>query len=267
MWRGMITSQLVRRAAIGDTVTPPTPIAPTEETLPEAPLTDAELDALRAFDTPTICNALELVSPERRARGFTTQHLICPFPDLPPMVGYARTVLMRSNEPSGQSAAEQRQARLEYYRYVASGSGPKISIIQDIDSRIGFGCFWGEVQSAIHKALGCLGVVTDGGVRDIGDLAPGFQVLCGRIVPSHAWVHSVDYGVTVDVFGMLVRSDDLIHADRHGAVVIPHEVARELPKAAELCGRREAPILKVARSADFSLEALERAMGEAADIH
>jgi len=235
--------------------------------LPEAPLTDAELDALRAFDTPTICNALELVAPERRARGFTTQNLICPFPDMPPMVGYARTVLMRSNEPSGQSAAEQRQARLDYYRYVESGPGPTISVIQDIDSRMGFGCFWGEVQSAIHKALGCLGVVTDGGVRDIGDLAPGFQVLCGRIVPSHAWVHSVDYGVTVDVFGMLTRSGDLVHADRHGAVVIPHEVARELPKAAELCGKREAPILKVARSADFSLEALERAMGEAADIH
>jgi regulator of RNase E activity RraA len=235
--------------------------------LPEAPLNDAELAALRKFDTPTICNALELVSPERRALGFTTQTLICPFPDLPPMVGYARTVLIRSNEPPSLSGAEQRQARLDYYRYVGSGSGPKISIIQDIDARMGFGCFWGEVQTAIHKALGCLGVVTDGGVRDIGDIAPGFQVLCGRIVPSHAWVHSVDYGVTVDVFGMLTRSDDLVHADRHGAVVIPHEVARELHRAAELCGKREAPILKVARSADFSLEALERAMGEAADIH
>jgi regulator of RNase E activity RraA len=235
--------------------------------LPEAPLSDAELAALRQFDTPTICNALELVSPERRAIGFTTQTLICPFPDMPPMVGYARTALIRSALPSGQSAAEQRQARLEYYRYVAAGGGPKVSVIQDIDSRLGFGCFWGEVQSAIHKALGCLGLVTDGGVRDIDAIAPDFQVLCGRIVPSHAWVHSVAFGQTVDVFGMVVRSDDLIHADRHGAVVIPHEVARQVAKACELCARREEPILKVARSADFSLEALERAMAEAAEIH
>jgi len=238
-----------------------------ERILPGAPLTEAELNALRAFDTPTICNALEIVAPERRALGFTTETLICPFPKLPPMVGYARTALIRSALPPGLSGAEQRQARLEYYRYVAAGAGPKVVVIQDVDSRVGFGCFWGEVQTAIHKGLGCLGLVTDGGVRDIDAIAPEFQVLCGKVTPSHAWVHSIGFGGTVDVFGMIVRSDDLIHADRHGAVVIPHEVAREVAKAAELCARREEPILKVARSPDFSLDALERAMAEAAEIH
>ena len=235
--------------------------------MPKAPLTEAELAALRAFDTPTICNALEIVAPERRALGFTADTLICPFPKLPPMVGYARTALIRSALPPGLSGAEQRQARLEYYRYVAAGSGPKVVVIQDVDSRVGFGCFWGEVQTAIHKGLGCVGLVTDGGVRDIDAIAPEFQVLCGKVTPSHAWVHSIAFGGTVDVFGMIVRSDDLMHADRHGAVVIPHEVAREVPKAAELCARREEPILKVARSPDFSLDALERAMAEAAEIH
>jgi regulator of RNase E activity RraA len=232
-----------------------------------APLSAAELEDLCAFDTPTICNALELVAPERRALGFTTQTLICPFPQLPPMVGYARTAMIRSALPPGLSAAEQRQARLEYYRYVAGGSGPKVVVIQDVDSRIGFGCFWGEVQTAIHKALGCRGLVTDGGVRDLDAVAPEFQVLCGKVTPSHAWVHSIGHGGTVDVFGMVVRSDDLIHADRHGAVVIPREVAREVADAARLCARREEPILKVARSPDFTLEALERAMAEAAEIH
>jgi regulator of RNase E activity RraA len=235
--------------------------------LPNQPLTEAELEALRAFDTPTICNALELVAPERRALGFTTETLICPFPDLRPMVGYARTALIRSALPQGLSGAEQRRSRLEYYRYVGAGGGPKVAVIQDVDSRVGFGCFWGEVQSAIHKALGCRGLITDGGVRDLDAIAPEFQVLCGKVTPSHAWVHAVAFGATVDVFGMVVRSDDLIHADRHGAVVIPHEVAREVPSAAELCARREAPILEVARSPDFSLEALERAMAEAAEIH
>ena len=235
--------------------------------MPTAQLSAAELEDLSTFDTPTICNALEVVAPERRALGFTTQTLICPFPQLPPMVGYARTAMIRSALPPGLSGAEQRQARLEYYRYVASGGGPKVVVIQDVDSRIGFGCFWGEVQTAIHKALGCLGLVTDGGVRDLDAVAPEFQVLCGKVTPSHAWVHSIGHGGTVDVFGMIVRSDDLIHADRHGAVVIPHEVAREVAKAAELCARREEPILKVARSPDFSLDALERAMAQAAEIH
>ena len=235
--------------------------------MPEAPLTEAELGALGRFDTPTICNALELVVPERRALGFTTQTLICPFPQLPPMVGYARTAMIRSALPLGLSAADQRKARLEYYRYVASGSEPKIVVIQDVDSRIGFGCFWGEVQTAIHQGLGCKGLVTDGGVRDLDAVAPEFQVLCGKVTPSHAWVHAIAFGGVVDVFGMVVRSDDLIHADRHGAVVIPREVAREVPRAAELCAQREEPILKVARSPDFSLDALERAMAEAAEIH
>jgi regulator of RNase E activity RraA len=232
-----------------------------------ARLTDEDLATLREFDTPTICNALELVVPERRALGFTTDTLVCPFPQLPPMVGYARTALIRAMQPSGLSGADTRQARLEYYRYIAGGQGPKVVVIQDADSRTGFGCFWGEVQTAIHKGLGCLGLVTDGGVRDIDAIAPEFQVLCGRITPSHAHVHTIQIGGTVDIFGMVVRSDDLIHADRHGAVVIPHEVAREVPRAAVLCGRREEPILNVARAPDFTLEKLERAMAEAAEIH
>jgi regulator of RNase E activity RraA len=235
--------------------------------MPEKPLTEAELAELREHDTPTICNALEVVTPERRALGFTTDTLICPFPHMPPMVGYARTALIRSALPQGLSGADQRQARLEYYRYVADGGVPKVAVIQDVDSRIGFGCFWGEVQTAVHKGLGCLGLVTNGGVRDLDAIAPDFQVLCGKVTPSHAHVHGIAFGGTVDVFGMIVRSDDLIHADRHGAVVIPPEAAREVARAAKLCARREEPILKVARSPGFSIEALERAMAEAAEIH
>ena len=232
-----------------------------------AELSDKDLDALRRFDTPTICNALELVVPERRALGFTTQTLVCPFPDRPPMVGYARTALIKAMQPSRLSGREQREQRLEYYRYVESGASPRIVVIQDTDSRPGFGCFWGEVQTAVHKALGCAGLITDGGVRDLDAIAPDFQVLCGRITPSHAWVHAIATGCEVDVFGMVVCHDDLIHADRHGAVVIPKDVAREVPRAAELCGRREEPILKIARSPDFTLDKLERAMAEAAEIH
>jgi regulator of RNase E activity RraA len=146
-----------------------------------APLPAALLEALARHDTPTICNALEIVAPERRLIGYTTKPLVCPFPDLPPMVGYARTTTIRSVAASGLPAAEQQARRLAYYEYVGTGYGPRISVIQDIDGAdAGFGAFWGEVQSAVHKALGCLGVITDGSIRDIDQWAPGFQASRAR---------------------------------------------------------------------------------------
>jgi regulator of RNase E activity RraA len=233
-----------------------------------APLAASVLEALARYDTPTICNAMEIIAPKRRLIGYTTKPLVCPFPDLPPIVGYARTVTIRSVVKSGLSAEQQSKLRIEYYEYVGTGQGPRISVIQDLDGPdIGFGAFWGEVQSAVHKALGCLGVITDGSIRDIPQWAPGFQALAGSIGPSHAWVHAESFGQEVCVAGMTVRSDDLIHADSHGAVIIPHDLAAKLPEAAELCGRRETPILEIARSKDFSLERLKAALKQSAEIH
>jgi len=226
------------------------------------------LETLARWDTPTICNALEVVAPERRLIGYTTKPLVCPFPDLPPMVGYARTATIRATSPSSLSPAEQRAQRLAYYEYCGKGHGPRISIIQDLDGiNIGFGAFWGEVNSSVHKALGCLGVVTDGSIRDIPAWAPGFQALAGSIGPSHAFVHLAGFGETVCVAGMTVSSDDLIHADRHGAVVIPANIAEKLPDAARLCERREEPILSIARDPSFTVAKLKEALAKAAEIH
>ncbi len=187
-----------------------------------APLPASVLEALARYDTPTICNAMEIVAPERRLIGYTTKPLVCPFPDLPPMVGYARTVSIRSVLKSTLPADEQSKRRIAYYEYVGTGFGPRITVIQDIDGAdVGYGAFWGEVQSNVHKALGCLGVITDGSIRDIPQWAPGFQALAGSIGPSHAWVHAEHWGGEVRVAGMTVHSDDLIHADQHGAIVIP----------------------------------------------
>jgi len=233
-----------------------------------APVPPSVLEALARFDTPTICNAMELVAPERRLSGYTVKPLVCPFPDLPPMVGYARTATIRATTTSGLAAAAQRDQRLAYYEYVGTGHGPRISVIQDLDgANIGFGAFWGEVNSALHKALGCLGVVTDGSIRDIPQWAPGFQALAGSIGPSHAHVHLAGFGDTVNVAGMTVRSGDIIHADRHGAVVIPADIAARLPEAADLCARREEVILSIARSDAFSLDKLKAALARAAEIH
>jgi len=232
------------------------------------PLPRSVLDALGRYDTPTICNALELVVPERRLTGYTVRPLVCPFPDLPPIVGYARTATIRSTTPAQRSKQEEREYRMAYYSYVGSGPSPRISVIQDLDGvEAGYGSFWGEVHSAVHKALGCLGVVTDGSVRDIPQFAEGFQALAGMIGPSHAHVHLAGYGEEVCIAGMSVRSGDLVHADRHGAVVIPIEVAAKVPEAAELCNRREAPILAVARGKDFSIEKLRAALASGDEIH
>jgi regulator of RNase E activity RraA len=226
------------------------------------------LAALARYDTPTICNALELVAPQRRATGFTIRPLVCPSPDLPPIVGYARTATIRAREASKLPAAEQGARRLAYYEYVGTGHGPRISVIQDVDGKdAGFGAFWGEVNSAVHKALGCLGVVTDGSIRDIPQWAEGFQALAGSIGPSHAHVHVETFGEPINVAGMAVASGDLVHADSHGAVVIPIDVAAKVPDAAELCGRRETPILTIARSSDFTLARLKDALRQSSEIH
>lgn len=230
-------------------------------------LSPQDLAALAAIDTPTICNALELLVPERRQQGYTVEPLVCAFPKLPPMVGYARTATIRSMYPSPKDKTSAKEQRLAYYRMIEAGPRPSIAILQDIDARPGYGAFWGEVQTTIHKGLGCLGTITNGCVRDLDMIAEGFQMLAGSIAPSHAWVHLEEIGVSVNIHGMIVNPGDLVHADKHGAVVIPHEVARKIPEAAALLGRREAVILEAAKKPGFNVEALRKAMGEAEEIH
>ena len=227
----------------------------------------AALDALRAWDTPTICNALEVVAPHRRATGFTIEHLHCLDPGLKPIVGYARTATFRSVEPSPLPADAVKAKRAAYYGYVASPPGPTVVVIQDLDPNPGFGAFWGEVNTAVHRGLGALGCVTNGSMRDLDDCAPGFQLLAGKVGPSHAHGHIVDFGGQVNVTGMTVGDGDIVHADRHGAVVVPREAVAKLPAAVELLTRREAVILAAARSEGFDIDALKRAMADSAEIH
>ena len=232
--------------------------------LPEA----ADLATLRAFDTPTICNALELVVPARRATGYTRRPLVAAFPELKPIVAFARTALIRSREPHPRSLEEATRVRLAYYEQIAAEPLPSIAVIQDIDAPDGgFGAFWGEVQSNVHKGLGCAGVVTDGSVRDLDAMASDFLVLAGSIMPSHAHVHLVDFGGTVSVAGMIVSPNDVIHADRHGAVVIPAEAIKDLPGAVALLARREKVIIDAAKAPGFSVARLRQAFAEQEEIH
>jgi regulator of RNase E activity RraA len=219
-----------------------------------------EFEFLRSIDTPTVCNLVEIVTPARRGVGYTARHLHCPFPDLPPMVGFARTVTIKAKDAFGMGDASYIQRRLDYLDYVAAEPRPTIMVIEDLDEEPGYGAFWGEVQSNVHQALGCLGTVTNGSVRDIPMIPPGFQMLAGSIGPSHAYVHMVEYGGEVNVHGMTVRSNDLIHADRHGAIVVPLDKIGAMKTALTGLADREAKIIKAARAPDMTVEKLKAAI-------
>lgn len=225
------------------------------------------LEELRKIDTPSICNAMEIVAPERRGFGYTTQPLFCLHPDLSPMVGFARTVTIRSEVPHGFEPPVFRKRVADYFRYIDTG-GPKPSIVvaQDLDEVTGKGSFWGEVFTNVHKGLGALGAITNGSVRDLPDAAPGFQILAGMVLPSHAWVHAHDWGVNVRVHGMDVTSGDLIHADQHGAIVIPPETAEALPAAVDLIARREAVMISAAKAPGFNADVVAKKLEEMAAI-
>ncbi|HXX52758.1 MAG TPA: RraA family protein [Xanthobacteraceae bacterium] len=220
-------------------------------------VSETQFAFLRSIDTPTVCNLVEIVAPERRGAGYTVMHLHCPFPDLPSMVGFAKTVTIRARDKvSGPSYM---QKRMDYLDYVAAAPRPSVVVIEDKDDPAGYGAFWGEVQTNVHKALGCLGTITNGSVRDIPAVAEGFQMLAGSISPSHAYVHVVEFGVPVTIHGMAVKSGDLIHADRHGAVVVPVDKIDAMPAALNGLAKQEARIIAAARAPGATVETIKAA--------
>jgi len=229
-----------------------------------ASVTAEELAQLAKLDTPSICNGLEMIDAKYRTQFWTEEPLLCAFPELPAMVGFACTATLRSTQPG----APGRERRLKYYEYLTTIPAPRVVLIQDLDgARAGFGAFWGEVNSTIHQALGCLGVVTNGGVRDLHAVAPGFQFIAARLTPSHAYADVVEFGKEVNVSGMVVQSGDLVHADRHGAVVIPKDKVKELLAAVALIAKREAAIMATCRKPGFTVEALKKVFAEVEQYH
>ena len=220
-------------------------------------------NALLALDTPTVCNALEIVNPGRRARGFNIRPFVCVRPSLPPILGFARTVRIRAaHKPARRMDAD------GYYSYIAEGGPtPSIAIIQDVDDTPGYGAHWGEVNTNIHFGLGCLGVVTNGSVRDIPDSQAQFQMLAGMINPSHAFVNVVDWGSDVNVHGMEVSDSNLIHADMHGSVVVPVEDAEAIVDEAKKIMARERIVIEASQKPGFNMEKLREAWKGQSEIH
>ena len=221
---------------------------------------DADLIAwLKRVDTPTIFNSIEVAQGKRGFQDFTRGTVLAADPKLPAFFGYARTARIRGAAPSADPPDVTRARRMAYYRYMAEGPRPALPVIEDLDGANAVGAFWGEVNSVVHKGFGLDGVLTNGVMRDLGDLAPGFQVLAGSIGPSHGFVHVVDYDVPVKVFGLTVRPGDFVHADRHGAVVVPRDILPRLVDAIRKMQAGEAIILAPAREPGFNFEKFEAA--------
>jgi regulator of RNase E activity RraA len=229
--------------------------------------TEDILRELTRFDTPTICNAIEFVLGGRQGEGFTERPIVAAHPSLPPVVGYVATARVRARAPSSKPAAEAKAIRIGYYEYIAKAPRPCIVAIQDLDEPAGHGAFWGEVQVSVHKGLGIAGGITSGSIRDLDVIDPWFPLMAGSVSPSHAHVHVVDFNVDVEVLGMKLKPNDLVHMDRHGAVRVPKDKLGDLLRCVELVIRKEAPILKAAKSPGFGIEALRKALQESEDIH
>jgi len=214
-------------------------------------LSTQELDALRKITTPTVSNAIETFDVRPRNEGFMDSSVRCILPELGTMVGYACTATIRARE---QEASPPPWDMWEAVRRVPE---PRVVVIQDLDAPQPVGSFWGEVNGNTYKALGCVGTVTNGGVRDLDEVRElGFHFFASCVLVSHAYVHLVDIGVPVQVGGITVKPGDLIHGDQHGVLVIPPEIARDIPKAAAEVERRERRIIALCQSPDFSPEKL-----------
>ncbi|WP_299738085.1 RraA family protein [uncultured Roseobacter sp.] len=190
----------------------------------------AFLDLLRSVDTPTVCNAIEVAQGRRGFNDFTRGTMQCSAPGQA-MVGYARTARIQAVTPPSEAPEVIKARRMAYYKYMAEGPRPAVAVVQDMDVPNAIGAYWGEVNTNIHKALGLAGALTDGVMRDLGDLPDGFPVVAGSIGPSHGFVHVLDFDIEVEICGMSVAPGALIHADRHGGVVIPDDIVPRLAEA------------------------------------
>ena len=195
-------------------------------------LAHSELLQLKRWNTPTIYNGWEQITKHDAGREcFNLEEVHDFMPQMGPMIGYAVTLVVEPSNPRHREANP--HAWSEYRRYVASIEGPKIVVVQDLDKPGVFGSAWGEVASNIHKALGCVGTITDGSVRDVDEMTnAGFKAIARRLCVGHAYVTPIRWGCEVEVFGCKVHSGQLIHADKHGFLAIPKEDEAQLLEAA-----------------------------------
>ena len=211
------------------------------------------------YDTPTMCNAMDIVFGTRTATGFTRSPVVTAQTSNQPIVGFAKTAKIRASSPPVLSQEKINDIRMEYYEYIVKNEKNPLVVIEDTDFPNCIGAFWGELNVAVHKGLKIKGTVTNGLLRDLDMLDTGYQVVAGSIGPSHAFVHLTELNTPVNILGLEIKPGDFIHADKHGAMTVPRKHFDALPSALDLVIRREVPILEAAREKDFNIEKLKEA--------
>ena len=218
-------------------------------------LTTQDVAALRKITSPSVANAIETFNVRPRELGNLSSDIKGLFPEVGPIVGYAATCVIRAEQGPIQG---HRASLFGWWDFVQSLPAPRIVVVHDLDDPRGQGAQWGEVQANIHKALGCVGVVTDGSVRDLDEVrALGFQFCAAHVSVSHANVHMVDFGIPIKVGGVWIKPGDLLHADQHGVVVLPEELAPKIPEAIAKVEAREREIISACQAPDFTAEKLK----------
>jgi regulator of RNase E activity RraA len=213
-----------------------------------------DLEALRAFSTPTICNAIETFEVRPRTEGFMDSSIACRFPELGRLAGYAVTLRV-----TAAASAREEMPPAAVWAQFDRLPAPRVVVVEDLDWPAPIGSYWGEVNAATYAALGAAGAVTNGGVRDLAEVrATGFHFFSSCVLVSHAHTRVVEAGATVTVGGLALRPGDLLHGDEHGVTSIPIEIARELPDACRRIEDRERDLIEYARSGSVQREELER---------
>ena len=222
-------------------------------------MTPSLLKLLQSVDTPTVCNAIEVAQGKRGFDAFTRGTMLCSAPDEPAIVGYARTAKIAAVKAPTEAPEVIKAHRMAYYKHMADAPMPAVAVVEDTDFPDCIGAYWGEINTTVHKGFGLSGTLTNGVMRDLGDVPTGYPVIAGSIGPSHGFVHVQEIGTQVEIFGMTVTEGDLIHADRHGALVIPKDVIETLEVSIEKLLSTETLILEPARSVGFDFEVFEQA--------
>jgi 4-hydroxy-4-methyl-2-oxoglutarate aldolase len=226
-------------------------------------LTIEELEALRRLDACILANAIETFQERLRNEGFVSQRIRCLFPHMKPMLGYAATIKIRGSAPPTANGTY--PDRTDWWDYIVSLPKPRVVVVQDVATRVGLGSLVGAVHMSILQALDCVGVVTNGSVRDIPAAeSTGFHLFAGSVSVSHAYIHIIEIGKPVEIGGLKISSGDLLHGDLHGVQSIPIDIATRVPEVAAKIAAKEQALIALCRSREFSLERLRAAVAQEA---
>ena len=221
-----------------------------EKTVATSP-TAEQLDFLRSIDSPTIANAIEPFKVRDRAEGYIGGSVRAMFPELGVMLGYALTVTMtnRFGPPPGRAGWWRMWEELEKL------PRPSVVVVQDVSGAPTRCAYFGEVMATVAKRLGAVGIVSDGGVRDLPEVrAMGLHYFAPYAVASHGNFEIVDVGGRIRLDGQEIRTGDLLHGDLNGIVIVPTELVKDLPAEVEKIRDREAGFLNYINGPEFDLD-------------